>query len=331
MKKIVSLIMSVVLFMSSFSGLVQAQTNDSLNDWLSSLAWWFGDFGYLGINITVDDISSTSITFESPVILDEDDEDILEYVLWYGPHPFSSLLDSNSNASTNDFQSKEYIFTSHGSSTFTFSLSTSDGVDPNTLYYATVVPIAKNGDSGEMSWPDICFKLSTQEHDVGKAKCADLAWNDNQHSSAGANMKLANIDNTCNNNDRITLSWTAVWWATKVAIYRVRNDSRPAKLITTKNMSAEWHTFTLTNPSPPNVLRFIPLDANDRPSGTEVDYTLKLCPPSSGVSTPPTTTPTPPSIGKVPVVGPEQDIAYVILATLLLYWVFRLVRYRKNS
>ena len=113
-------------------------------------------------------------------------------------------------------------------------------------------------------------------------------------------MAMANIDNTCNNNS-ITLSRVAVPGATKVAIYRVYNNGQPAQLLTTRNMSAETYTFPLSNPTPPVVLRFVPLNANDEVSGTQIDYTLKLCS-TPAVTPPPATQTPPPSVGKVPVV-----------------------------
>jgi hypothetical protein len=46
-------------------------------------------------------------------------------------------------------------------------LTEQDGLIPNQLYYATVVPIALNGDSGEMSGPDICFRIIDGQSAVG--------------------------------------------------------------------------------------------------------------------------------------------------------------------
>jgi hypothetical protein len=39
------------------------------------------------------------------------------------------------------------------------TLTPSDNIVPTQLYYVTVVPIAANGDSGEMSGPDACFRF----------------------------------------------------------------------------------------------------------------------------------------------------------------------------
>jgi hypothetical protein len=78
---------------------------------------------------------------------------------------------------------------------------------------------------------------------------------------------------------------------------------------------------------PPEVVRFVPVDASGNPSWTQHDYTLRLC--TSAHVVPWSSTPPRPWVPSVPKVGPEQDIAYVILATLFVYGVIRLRKYRK--
>lgn len=62
------------------------------------------------------------MVIESPVIRDEDENDVLKYIVWYGPHPLSQLLDPSSGVSSSDFKSKEFSFPSHTSQTFTMTL-----------------------------------------------------------------------------------------------------------------------------------------------------------------------------------------------------------------
>gem|GEM_PF-6590509 len=40
----------------------------------------------------MDSISSTQVVIKSPVIRDGSSQDVKKYVLWYGPYPFSQLL-----------------------------------------------------------------------------------------------------------------------------------------------------------------------------------------------------------------------------------------------
>jgi hypothetical protein len=77
-------------------------------------------------------------------------------------------------------------------------------------------------------------------------------------------MSLANISNTCVNN-QITLTWSSVPGAQQVRIYKVVNG-QPGTLLATRNMSDLTYTYTLPNPMPPEVVRFVPVDASGNPS-----------------------------------------------------------------
>jgi len=322
MKKALHIVLvAVICVMMQLSSFMFAQ--GSLDGRLSSILGGFGNFGYVGTNISVQSTAATSVTFASPVIRDESQNDVLKYVLWYGPYPFGKLLDGSSGVSTADFQSKEFIFPSHNAATFTMTLTTADGIVPTQLYYATVVPIASNGDSGEMSGPDVCFRLQPGQSAVG-VQCNNLATG--THNSAGANMQLANVSNTCNGN-QITLTWNSVPGAQRVRIYRVVNGQQ-GTLIGERNMTDQQHVYALPNPTPPEVVRFVPIDSAGNSAGTQVDYTLQLCTPTP-TPTPTTPAPKPPSIPTVPKVWPEQDIVYVLLATLFMYGVLRVVKSRK--
>lgn len=299
-------------------------TGSSIDAFLSSIIQWFGNFGYRLTNISVDTISPTQVVIKSPVIRDGSSQDVKKYVLWYGPYPFSQLLNGGSGISTADFKSKEFTYTSFSWSTFTMALGTADGLSATQTYYAVVVPIATNGELWELSGPDICFKLQGWLYAEWLA-CSSLGtWT--THNSAWANMALADISNTCNGN-QITLTWTSVPGADKVKIYKVLNNWTPGTLIADKAMSARTHIYTLPNPVAPEVVRFVPTTANGTPSGTEKDYTLRLCNQATTPITP--TTPVRPGVPTVPKVGPEQDIAYVLFATLFIYGVVRYARYRR--
>lgn len=91
-------------------------------------------------------------------------------------------------------------------------------------------------------------------------------------------------------------------------------------------MSDQQHTYTRS--STLEVLRFIPVN-NGTSVGTEVDYTVRCQATPPATTTPPQTQTPPPGVTNVPKVGPAQDIAYVILATLFVYGLVRFRKYRK--
>jgi len=318
-------LLGLVSSLCVFGSLTSAQSTwSSIDAFLSSIIQWFGNFGYRLTNISVDSISSTQVVIKSPVIRDGSSQDVKKYVLWYGPYPFSQLLNGWSGISTADFKSKEFTYPSFSGSTFTMTLGVADGLSATQTYYAVVVPIANNGELWELSGPDICFKLQWWLYAEGLA-CSSLGtWT--VHNAAGANMALANISNTCNGN-QITLTWTAVPGADRVKIYKVLNTGQPSTLIADKAMSAWTHIYTLPNPTPPEVVRFVPTTSNGTPAWTEKDYTLRLCNQTTTPTTP--TTPTRPGVPTVPKVWPEQDLAYVLFATLCIYGIVRYARYRR--
>ncbi len=320
------ILLTLVCSLFAFGSLASAQSTGSVYTYLTQILDWVPTFGYqLGANISVNSISSTWIVFNSPIIRDDSNQDVKKYILWYGPYAFSQLLNGWSGISTADFDLKEYNYTSFSWTTLTIPLSVSDWISPTQVYYATAIPVAANGSLGEMSGPDICFRLQWWLSAVWSNCSSLLSWA--THNSAWANMALANISNSCNGN-QITLTWTAVPWADKVKIYKVLNNWQAGQLIVDKVMSAGTHVYTLPNPVAPEVVRFVPTTTNGTPSWTEKDYTLKLCTQTPTTPTTPTT-PSRPWVPTVPVVGPEQDIAYVLFATLFIYGLVRYVRYRK--
>ena len=115
---------------------------------------------------------------------------------------------------------------------------------------------------------------------------------------ASANMALANVSHTRNGNT-ITLRWTAVDGATNVDIYLLNNATQAATKLATKSMTDESYSFPLTT-LPPQIVRFIPVDANGNQAGTQVDYTMNESLTSSAPTPPPA--PVRPHVPKVPTV-----------------------------
>lgn len=298
---------------------VFAQSSGIPSDFFSTLLVW--NFGYLTQNISVKTINTTSITFESPVIRDENGADVKRYVLSYGPYPLSQLLAGWSQVSFNDFTQKTFTFTSFSGSTFSMTLDASDNLVANKIYYVTAMPIDSSNKQGEVSWPDICFRLQDQKNGLG-----NTCVSNSTHGTA--NMVLANVSHTKNGNT-ITLRWTAVAGATKVDIFLLNNTTQVATKLVTKNMTDETYSFPLTTAAP-QIVRFIPVDANGDQAGTQVDYTMNesLTP---DAPTPPPAAPAKPSIPKVPRVWPEQNMILVLIGTILVYGVIRFVRSKKRA
>lgn len=247
------------------------ESEDWITDRLNNILWSTPDFGYIATNISIQSISSTGVVLESPVIFDADEEKILRYELWYGPVPVSEILNNQPHPLANEFISKEFVFDEITWSVFTMILNVPTDISQTQLYYVNAVPINANGEFWEISGPDICFNIQTQEFSVW-SWCIVLA---NGNNLTWADMALANISNTCVN-DQITLNWNALTWAERVNIYKL-NNGQLGTLIAEKLMSAEEHVFNLPNPTEPEVVRFIPTTSTGLISWIEADYTLELC------------------------------------------------------
>lgn len=301
---------------------VSAQSSGIPADFFSTLLW--DNFGYITQNISVKSKTTSSITFESPVLLDEGWDDIKRYIMIYGPYPLSQLLAWWSEVSINDFKQKEFTFTSFSGTTFTMTLTSSDGIQANQIYYVTVRPIDQDGQEGQVSWPDVCFRL--QDGVTGLWTQCSASWSGSVHNSAWANMALANVSHTRNGNN-ITLRWTAVSGAPKVDIFLLNNTTQVATKLVTKNMTDESYTFPLTS-QPPQVVRFVPVQTNGTQAGTQIDYTMRE---TLGTTTTTTTTTPKPWVPKVPTVWPKENLFLILFISIVMYWAVKLTRARRKA
>lgn len=318
---LVSFVLSICA-LALFWSVVHAQSSGIPADFFSTLLW--DNFWYITQNISVKSINSGSVTFESPVLLDEGGDDIKRYIMIYGTYPLSQLLAWWSSVSINDFKQKTFTFTWFSSTKFTMDLMTSDGVLANQIYYVTVRPIDDDGKEGQVSGPDVCFRL--QDGKTGLGTSCSTWWTGTVHNSAGANMALANVSHTRNGNN-ITLRWTAVTWAPKVDIFLLNNTTQQATKLVTKNMTDETYTFPLTS-QPPQVVRFIPVQTNGTQAGTQIDYTMRE---TLWTTTTPPTTPTKPGVPKVPTVWPKEDMLFILFLSIFVYGIVRFVRSRRKA
>lgn len=263
-------------------------------------------FGYSVIQkITVDQISLDKIVIKSPVIKDEFGTSIKKYTVMYSQYPLSQILETTTLLD----QSKEKTFEFPTVGTeLTMELSSiADGLSPGSVYYLSVIPKNENGILGELS-NEIWFKLATQTWGEGSATEAL------SHSAPGANMSLANVTHTITSN-KATLRWTAIDGSDKVDIFLWNPTSELFERLTSIDMSAENYTFTLTR-NGEYIVNFMPNNG-----GTEYRYTFV----ANGINAS-TTTPTTPTIGKIPATGPKENVLVALAIAFVLFLVYRRVR-----
>lgn len=117
-------------------------------------------FGYaVSQKVTVDQISMDKVVIKSPVIQDELGVKIKKYTVMYSQYPLSQILE---NTSLLD-QSKEktFEFTTVGTDVTMELTATGDAINPNVVYYLSVIPKDQNNILGEVS-NELWFKLATQ-------------------------------------------------------------------------------------------------------------------------------------------------------------------------
>jgi hypothetical protein len=90
----------------------------------------------------------------------------MKYTVMYSQYPLSQILE---NTSLLD-QSKEktFDFTTVDTGVTMELDATTDGIDPSSVYYLSVIPKDQNGILGEIS-NEIRFKLATQSYGEGNA------------------------------------------------------------------------------------------------------------------------------------------------------------------
>ncbi|HPC34206.1 MAG TPA: hypothetical protein PLP73_00965 [Candidatus Absconditabacterales bacterium] len=305
MKKLISFVLGGLVAISLFG----FSFSDSILNYLNNI----GDnilFGYKPNvdTISVDNISSTSITIKSPVLKDEFGDIITNYTLLYGPNTLNQLIAEPTLIST----TKEKNFTDQnisGQSNFTMNLTTSDNINPDNIYYLVSIPKDSANTLGEVS-NELCFRLRDKLHGEGD-ECADS----NMHA-AGADMSLANISHTLNGNT-VTLRWIAVNGSDNVDLFLRDENAGNFNKLATVRMSAESYSFNLSK-NGEHIVKFIPDNG-----GKEINYTFNFIG-EEKVSEPEGTAPQ--TTVKPVVVGPKENIIAVLIGTVLLYLVYKLVR-----
>jgi len=301
--------LSLLLVPFSF---VSAQLGDNI---LDGILWWFDyNFGYSNEVVTVKDITSTSIVLESPVVPDQNWEDIMDYALMYWEYSLDTIVGSSDFTLFDYLQEKTFSWLSPTNGKVTFDLNASqDDIDPNKVYYVVVAPINDEGQLWEVSATEICFILSDQfagEWD----DCEDQWWSHNSsNNNWSVNMSLANISHMIQGNS-IKLTWTALDDVDEVEIYLRNTNGTSYTKLTTVAMSTEQYTFN-PNRNAPLRVRFIGLDSDGNQVGNEVIYTI-----NDYIVSWSSPTPTPqPSIPSVPTVGPADNALWAALVAIFVF------------
>lgn len=306
MKKLISFVLWAFLALGIFG----FSFSDSILDYLDNIGWDFL-FWYSiseNKNISIDSINSSSVTIKSPVLKDEFNDIINNYIITYGEHSLEEITGKPSLLDLN----KEKAFSNlslWGKSSFDMSLTTSDNINPNAIYYVLSVPKDSAGTLWSVS-NEMCFRLKDQL--VGEGDdCAN--WVTNANHWAWADMSLANISHTINWNN-ITLRWIAVSGSDKIDIFLWNEDVATFSKLSTVNMSAESYSFTVSK-NGEHIVKFIPN------LGKEINYTfnvLWLVDWSKPVPVNPVVTPV--------VVWPKENLIAVLIWTLILYLAYRLIK-----
>lgn len=277
-----------------------------LNDVMNSVwEWWYTTTD----RITVKNITTTSITVESPVVKDADGNDIKIYDVTYSNMPMDEVDNPQFK-----FEKKTITITSTDISNkkFTVDLTVAaNNLVAGNIYYVNMIPSGAGPNTH-----DVCFKLSEE-----------LSWEDNycteneasaSHSAAGANMNLANVTVTHNPSTHLTtVKWISLEWSSNITVYELVESDGTWNKLGTASMSSERFEYT-TSAQGEHTVRLSPDNGWTEYVQT---YTIKVAGTTPIVN---------PWVPKVPVVWPEENMMAIWFLTLVWYLVYRAVRKAKH-
>jgi len=305
MKKLLSICaLGLLLF-----GITSAATGD-LWSWMDNLNDEI-PFGYaVSQKISVDQITTSKIVIKSPVIEDELGNQIKKYTVMYSQYPLSQILDNV--ALLDQSKEKTFDFTTLLATGITMELnSIADGINPNVVYYISVIPKDQNGILWEIS-NELRFKLATQTSGEGTPPSQATG-----HAAAGANMSLANV--TCPiTANKAVCSWTAIDGSDKVDIFLWNPTSQVFERLASVNMSDEKYEFTLTRNG-----EYI---VNFMPNNWWTEYRLTFVANGVVAVVTPAKPWTKPVIGKIPATGPKENVLIALGIAVVLYVAYRKMR-----
>lgn len=277
---------------------------------------YFGDgksFGYTADDqISIVDINWEDILIESPVIEDEFSDEITTYRAMYSQQPLSVLVDNPELVETDTFQTQ---FENVDTSLWNVTVSLNDSnIDGDQIYYLFLFPENEIGELGNIS-NELCFVVNAEIK--GEWEDCLLMYDgptEEVHNAWGANMELANVTHTINNR-MITLNRMALDGSDSVDIYLWDENNDEWDLLDNVDMLDEEYSFEAENYGSHTVL-FKPDNG-----WTDKTYTLNVLAPDTEEVEP---------IPMVPETGPAENIALVLILSVIVFFGYRLISKRQR-
>lgn len=277
--------------------------------------------GYVDwINIEVSSIDENSVTITTPIVQTELEERMNNYVLMYGTNTLSDLLEDSTLI--DNFKDKSFTVTTSAIAQLDLNLNLlEDALNPNTIYYAWVLPI----DDFDIVWTmssQVCFRLSdwifwmgdtckdmvtTQINDIVVPEEEIIDPTQEEHEAAGIDLNLANITYTVTSG-KINLAWMSLDDTEILNIFLRDEAANIFKELGTVSMSAEAYQFN-ADTSKTNLVKILPVNG-----GREVIESIRA---------------EQPKITEVPQTGPKENAIAIIFLTLLWYVFYRSLAKKK--
>lgn len=308
MKKTILLLF--ILIIGLFSIAVNAQWLWDLIDSLwSEISFWYTTVE----KITIKEITDEKVVIQSPLIKNQNNQNISNYTLMYSEFPLTEILE-NTNLLN---ETKEKTITLTGSEDpFHVELWIPDWLNPITKYYLFIIPKDDTGNLWEVS-NEIWFNISTKTY--WDAWSSEVYTLDETHDAAWADMTLANISHEINWNT-ITLKRIAVNWSETIDLSVMTPGSSSFNRVATVNMNQETYAFT-SNRNWEYIFKFTP-DNNWK----EINYSLQMNTTIIGWNDNNWGWWT--VIPVVPKTWPKENAIVIIIAAFLWYVIYRKL-YRK--
>ena len=297
------------------------------------------DFGYTeNQNIAVQGFKSAqegtentnkSFVITSPFLKDAVDSDAETYTVLLGKNMMKTYFTGDrSDLSEVNFTPKDE---DKALGQLTMKLETKD-LEKNAYYHGIVVPVDDNVQEGRPS-KEFCFNIEkgafaegaacetfgvsvAQPVAVETATTEATTEADEEHSAAGADMKLADISHTIEGN-KIYLSWTALPQSSDVLIELFNKETNDFVSLGTVPMSQQKFEYTINGNEQEFLFMFTPKNSR----GRQIRYPVNVRHETE-------VTPDLKPVEKIKV-GPVEDMMLILGVTLLLYVGYRVYASRK--
>lgn len=327
MKKVISWILLVgIVSLTNFS-LAQDKKITQYFDGLGG-----GDlFWYSNENqIIVKSISEKGILFSSPIIKNENNENISQYNLLFSENLLSDVI---SNPDLIDTLNEKKIINT-GSWNFDFSINVKeDKINIDKIYYISVAPKDNSWIIGAVS-DEFCFNIKNKiytkidwDKDACSKKIAEKKIKEEKtvhNAAAGADMNFAHISSTIDG-ESIVLTWISQRGSDKVEIFLLNEKkSKDWEPVWEKQWVADMMDGEFKFPYQwPHSTRVLLKPNND---GTEVEHTINATPPVKKEEPKPTKKPT---ISVIPNTGTKENLLVIFIISLLGFVLYKAMRKSK--